>query len=62
MTMPLVTIGIPVHNNAKYIQEALASALAQEYEPLEIIVVDDQSTDDSFEIAEGFKIHVYGSL
>lgn len=47
---PLVTIGVPAYNSAAHIREALVSALAQRYEPLEIIVVDDASTDDTVDI------------
>ena len=43
---PLVSIVIPVYNGANYMQEAIDSALAQTYENVEIIVVNDGSTDD----------------
>jgi len=46
MARPLVTIAIPTYNRSGgYLREALASALAQRYEPLEIVVVDNASTD-----------------
>jgi glycosyltransferase involved in cell wall biosynthesis len=41
-----VTVIIPVYNGERYIREALRSILEQNYSPLEIIVVDDGSTDD----------------
>lgn len=45
---PLVTIAIPTYNRSKgYLREALESALAQDYQPLEIVVVDNASTDDT---------------
>jgi glycosyltransferase involved in cell wall biosynthesis len=42
---PLVTIAIPAYNLRSYLAEALGSALAQTYAPLEIIVGDDASTE-----------------
>ncbi len=51
MANPLVSIVIPVYNGAKYLGEAIESALAQTYANCEIIVVNDGSTDDSEKIA-----------
>lgn len=42
---PLVSIVIPVYNGANYMREAIDSALAQTYDNIEIIVVNDGSTD-----------------
>jgi glycosyltransferase involved in cell wall biosynthesis len=50
--MPTVSVVIPCYNGAKYLRETLESALAQTHPVLEVIVVDDGSTDDSAAIAE----------
>ena len=51
---PLVSIGIPVYNGAEHLAGAIESALMQTYEPLEIIIVDNASTDDTAAIARRF--------
>ena len=56
---PLVSVIIPVYNGAKYLSQALESVVDQTYSPIEIVVVDDGSTDESVSIAESFKnIHI----
>lgn len=54
MDKPLVSIVIPVYNGENYLREAIASAVAQTWQALEIIVVDDGSQDRSAEIASTF--------
>jgi glycosyltransferase involved in cell wall biosynthesis len=51
MSAPLVSAIVPVRNGARYLGEALASIRAQTYRPLEIVVADDGSTDESLAIA-----------
>ena len=46
-----VTVIVPLYNYAEYIEEALASVQAQTHEPIDLIVVDDASTDNSLDIA-----------
>jgi glycosyltransferase involved in cell wall biosynthesis len=53
-----VSVLIPCFDVARYLGEALASALAQVPAPFEIIVVDDGSTDGSAEVAERFGVRV----
>jgi glycosyltransferase involved in cell wall biosynthesis len=45
MTLPRVTICMPVFNGGHYFEAALRSALAQDYENIEVLVVNDGSTD-----------------
>lgn len=51
---PLVSVIIPVFNGADFIGPALESALCQTYESLEILVVDDGSTDGTAEIVAAY--------
>ena len=47
MAGPLVSTIIPVFNRAAMLREAVASVLAQTWRPIEVIIVDDSSTDDT---------------
>jgi glycosyltransferase involved in cell wall biosynthesis len=51
----LVSVLVPSYNSQTYLRECLESALAQTYPRVEIIVVDDGSTDSSLEIAKRFE-------
>lgn len=50
-----VSIIIPVFNVENYLEECLSSAVGQDYESIEIIIVDDGSTDSSGKIIDTFK-------
>ena len=52
---PLVSIIIPVYNGEDYINDSIKSALEQTYKNIEIIVIDDGSTDKTKKICESFK-------
>src|SRR3972149_3633636 len=49
-----VSVVIPCYNGAVYLHETIESALAQTHSPLEVLVIDDGSTDDSAAIADSF--------
>jgi glycosyltransferase involved in cell wall biosynthesis len=49
-----VSVIIPVYNSEKFLKSSIDSVLRQSYENLEIIAIDDGSTDSSFEILEQF--------
>jgi glycosyltransferase involved in cell wall biosynthesis len=50
----LVSVVIPVYNGEKYLAAAIASVTGQSLRPLELIIVDDGSTDSSAAIAQSF--------
>lgn len=54
MDKNLVSIIIPVYNVARYLDDCLNSVLKQTYTNLEIIVIDDGSTDESLEICRSY--------
>ena len=52
METALISVIVPVYNVAQYLEKSIASIQQQTYENLEIILVDDGSTDESGKIAE----------
>jgi len=52
---PLVSICIPVYNGEKFLSDTLDSVLAQTYNNIEIILSDDNSNDNSLEIAKKYQ-------
>jgi hypothetical protein len=51
---PLVSVIVPAYNYARYLPEAIDSALAQDWPALEVIVVDDGSTDETPEVLAAY--------
>ena len=59
MEKPLVSIIIPTYNYRRYLANATESALRQTYQNIEIIVVDDGSTDNTKDIAKEYPIRYF---
>ena len=54
MSLPTLSIGMTIYNRAPFIPKALNAILAQSFQPNEVIIVDDGSTDQSVEIIESY--------
>lgn len=57
LSRPLVSVIIPVYNNELYIGECLDTILGQTYTNLQVIIVDDGSTDHTYEICKSYQDH-----
>ncbi|HEY0872212.1 MAG TPA: glycosyltransferase [Vicinamibacterales bacterium] len=55
-----VTVAIPAYNHGRYVAEAIESVLAQDHPAIELIVVDDGSTDDTGQVLAAYtnRVHV----
>lgn len=53
--LPRIAVVIPAYNYAQYLPACIESVLAQTFEPAEIVVVDDASTDDTPEVVRGYE-------
>lgn len=53
---PLVSVVVPVYNGERYLGATLESIFDQDYEPLEVIVVDDGSSDGSAAVAQSLSV------
>lgn len=54
-TTPRLSIITPAHNTGKYLHQCIQSILNQTFHDFELIIVDDGSTDETYEIANSFK-------
>lgn len=52
---PIISVLLPVYNNAYFLPECLDSLLTQSYEQIEIIAIDDFSRDDSYKVLKAFR-------
>lgn len=64
---PLVSILLPVHNSSRHLIDCLKSLMSQSYRQIEIIAIDDFSTDNSLKILKSFskkykKVRVYKNI
>ena len=55
-SFPLISVIIPVYNVQQYLRECVSSVLAQVYSNLEIILIDDGSTDESGKLCDEFAL------
>ena len=54
MSLPLVSVIIPIYDGEGFVAEAIETVLAQDYQPVEVIAIDDGSTDRTAEIVRAF--------
>ncbi len=54
MSKPLITVAIPLYNHEKYIEQCLRAIVAQDYPNIELIVIDDGSPDNSYQVAKKY--------
>ena len=52
---PLVSVLIANYNNAKYLTKCIDSVLSQNYERVEVIIIDDKSTDNSLDVIKKYQ-------
>lgn len=56
---PNISICIPMYNAARFIKDCIDSVLSQSFQDLELLVVDDGSTDNSCDIVNSVRIIVF---
>ena len=50
-----ISVVMPVYNGAEWLDESIASVLAQSYKDFEFIIVDDDSKDESVALIKGYQ-------
>ena len=55
LSYPLVSVIIPLYNAEKYISETILSVLGQTYPNIEVLIINDGSTDNSFSVAKAYE-------
>ena len=61
MNKPLVSVIVPVYNGQEYLVQCLDSILAQTYPNIEIVIVNDSSSDNSHDIIVDY-LHRYSNI
>ena len=61
MDNPKVSVIVPNYNHAKYLHQRIDSILSQTYQDFELIILDDKSTDDSYEIIKSYQVDTHVS-
>ena len=56
---PLISVIVPVYNGQDYLEDCISSIEHQTYKPLEIIIVNDGSTDKTGAICVNLKKNIY---
>ena len=56
---PLVSLGIPVYNESAFLEKTITSLINQSYSNIEIIAIDNNSKDSTFDILKKLSINLF---